>query len=446
MTIRRTLILLITLAAGALACSTPALGGAQTPTETPPPPSRTIVVRAVSGPVEVETADRQISEATVGQELGPDDQLRTYASGEAVLEVDNSTAIVVAENSTFVVRELSGGADQPINHFFLNVGAAFGFHTGDPLPEGASFEIDTPSGNAAIRGSAVGAAHGLPADDSAGEPAHARPVRQIGGTTRVTCAAGDCQATGGGNTSDLGPGDAVNISGSGSLGSVGPFTEQDKQAWRDAIEALNNAGLLPDFEPETDLTAAIPVVPDLTGLSIEDATALLLEAGFSGEVLEAKACENVDAGQVSAQDPAPGIEVEPGTVVGLVECTGPPGTGDVQATLRWSTTADLDLTITDPDGFDIYYDATNSPSGGELDVDANAYCEAPLSTSPVENIFWDFGEAPTGTYEVGVVYSLECQGEGPVEWSATVTVDGSTETYSGTISPGEFVTITTFSR
>ena len=46
-------------------------------------------------------------------------------------------------------------------------------------------------------------------------------------------------------------------------------------------------------------------------------------------------------------------------------------TGDVQVTLRWNTTDDLDLWVTDPFGDRVYYGNSQVASGGQLDVDAN---------------------------------------------------------------------------
>ena len=77
--------------------------------------------------------------------------------------------------------------------------------------------------------------------------------------------------------------------------------------------------------------------------------------------------------------------------------------GEVRFTLRWSTTADLDLYVTDPCGNTISFrDRTATCQGrtGTLDVDANAG-GSPLTSNPVENIVWPSG-APTGTYRVGV--------------------------------------------
>jgi uncharacterized protein YfaP (DUF2135 family) len=104
----------------------------------------------------------------------------------------------------------------------------------------------------------------------------------------------------------------------------------------------------------------------------------------------------------------------PGTVV--------LGTGDVQVTLRWEGEADLDLHVIDPSGEEIWFGNPQSDSGGILDVDANGACEA--LASPVENIYWPTGDAPTGLYSVEVVYYQSCGNSAPVDYEVTVTLDG----------------------
>lgn len=87
------------------------------------------------------------------------------------------------------------------------------------------------------------------------------------------------------------------------------------------------------------------------------------------------------------------------------------GTGDVQVTLRWQSTADLDLAVTDPSGETVGYFNRQVTSGGQLDVDSNANCET-LTTTPVENVFWPEGMSPDGDYTITVSYFDQCPGGG----------------------------------
>jgi hypothetical protein len=100
------------------------------------------------------------------------------------------------------------------------------------------------------------------------------------------------------------------------------------------------------------------------------------------------------------------------------------GTGDVQVTLRWSSTADLDLAVNDPAGGQIDFENRTSPSGGQLDVDSNADC-ATATTSPVENVFWPAGQAPDGEYRLTVTYYDVCGADtGPQNFELTFKVGG----------------------
>lgn len=75
-------------------------------------------------------------------------------------------------------------------------------------------------------------------------------------------------------------------------------------------------------------------------------------------------------------------------------------TGNVRITLRWADTADIDLSVTDPNGETVSYGSRSVSSGGTLDVDANAACDGVI-TSPAENIIWP-DTAPDGRYQVTV--------------------------------------------
>ena len=109
------------------------------------------------------------------------------------------------------------------------------------------------------------------------------------------------------------------------------------------------------------------------------------------------------------------------------------GTGDIQVTLRWTSTDDLDLAVTDPSGQVVTYFNPNIPSGGQLDVDANAACSGDGS-SPIENIFWPPSRAPQGNYSVEVNLFTRCGGgSGPIPFTLTLLVQGNTETLQGTV-------------
>ncbi|MDD4032056.1 MAG: hypothetical protein PHS48_02295 [Bacteroidales bacterium] len=110
------------------------------------------------------------------------------------------------------------------------------------------------------------------------------------------------------------------------------------------------------------------------------------------------------------------------------------GYGDVQVTLTWNNTADVDLYVYDPFGETIYWYNKVSESGGKLDVDdRNGY-------GP-ENIFWPSLQAPAGTYEV---YVHHYSGATPSNYTVLVNAFGRRKTYSGSISYKETVHIADF--
>jgi hypothetical protein len=112
------------------------------------------------------------------------------------------------------------------------------------------------------------------------------------------------------------------------------------------------------------------------------------------------------------------------------------GTGDVQVTLRWSSEADLDLAVVDPFGDQISFGTRTSPSGGELDRDANFPCVS-RADDPVENVFWPPGGAPAGAYRASVAYRMTCATPGSQTYDLIVRVRGTIVLQeTGTLEPG----------
>ncbi|MGK7889673.1 MAG: hypothetical protein AB4042_10090 [Leptolyngbyaceae cyanobacterium] len=116
------------------------------------------------------------------------------------------------------------------------------------------------------------------------------------------------------------------------------------------------------------------------------------------------------------------------------------GSGDVQVTLRWSTTDDLDLSVIGPDGVRVYWDNTGiGGTGGQLDRDDNAECIA-LADSPIENIFWPVGFAPEGEYIVEVELFQRCANEaGPIDFELQILTLGATDIIQGSIDDDDFL-------
>jgi hypothetical protein len=90
--------------------------------------------------------------------------------------------------------------------------------------------------------------------------------------------------------------------------------------------------------------------------------------------------------------------------------------GNVQVTVAWQSSSDIDLHVTDPNNEEVYYGHRNSVSGAVLDRDANAACNQ--SPPTVENVYW--GTQPmSGQYRIRVVAYDMC---GSPSTPATVSI------------------------
>ncbi|MEQ9440294.1 MAG: hypothetical protein RIG62_14665 [Cyclobacteriaceae bacterium] len=110
------------------------------------------------------------------------------------------------------------------------------------------------------------------------------------------------------------------------------------------------------------------------------------------------------------------------------------GGGDVQITLTWDNTSDMDLHVTEPNGERIYYDYPTSSSGGMLDVDD-------IDGYGPENIFWSQGQSPQGIYQVEVNHY---EGESAANFTVLVQSLGETRQYTGNLAPYETISVVTF--
>jgi hypothetical protein len=110
-------------------------------------------------------------------------------------------------------------------------------------------------------------------------------------------------------------------------------------------------------------------------------------------------------------------------------------TGDIQISLIWYNTNDIDLHVTPPSGDHIYYNRRVSRCRGVLDVDMNA--NGPESQEPVENVYWARGKAPRGKYTVAVHHYASHGAPDPTQYTVMVSVDGEIRIFSGELSYGD---------
>ncbi|MCL4236716.1 MAG: pre-peptidase C-terminal domain-containing protein [Anaerolineae bacterium] len=114
------------------------------------------------------------------------------------------------------------------------------------------------------------------------------------------------------------------------------------------------------------------------------------------------------------------------------------GSGGIVVELGWNAAVDLNLEVRDPVGGTAHRFRPGTPSGGVLDADINANCDAAIATNPTETIAWPAGTVPAGSYEIITYYSNVCSTGGPQLFTLNTTVNGETaQTLTGTLNPGQ---------
>jgi len=210
---------------------------------------RLITVKDVSGTVELSVDGSAASRVPqVGETLLPGMSIRTGGDGQIVLEQDDGTVMVIASNATFSVEVMQGSPANPITRFFLNAGRIFAFREGrEALPADASFEIETPEGIAAIRGSSMAVEYN-PAVSSGTVLHDARGKRvmqeEIDGPMTVICISGTCIVETAQGSITLYGGQWVEIDENGNFSEIRSLSQAEIDATFVACQAAQNAELL----------------------------------------------------------------------------------------------------------------------------------------------------------------------------------------------------------
>ena len=114
-----------------------------------------------------------------------------------------------------------------------------------------------------------------------------------------------------------------------------------------------------------------------------------------------------------------------------VEPAPEPSTGDVQILLEWNNYNDLDLHCVDPSGEEIYFSNRVSRTGGQLEIDMNAGGRE--NRNPIENIYWQTGQAPSGTYRIYINYYDKHDVTDETPYKITIIYGSKEEIFRGTI-------------
>jgi uncharacterized protein YfaP (DUF2135 family) len=117
-------------------------------------------------------------------------------------------------------------------------------------------------------------------------------------------------------------------------------------------------------------------------------------------------------------------------------------TGEIQISLMWDSTDDLDLHCWDPRGEHIFFENKRSRSGGHLDVDMNV--DQPFSPEPVENIYWPDDRAPQGRFRVRVHCYTQRSGRAPIKFKVVIKAGTAVKEFTGQVSEDELADVHEF--
>ncbi|MGB4739960.1 MAG: hypothetical protein WBH50_17320 [Fuerstiella sp.] len=172
-----------------------------------------------------------------------------------------------------------------------------------------------------------------------------------------------------------------------------------------ALSNLNSAPLEPlsaVFDGEGDSGEPLTILEELNAAEISGPLKTTLsDAASVDTALEVSASvqpANVDWAKFGSSEAsqASGLGAIEANIQGRVGKAGG-RSGEVQFSLSWHSTNDVDLHVIAPSGEHISYQHRRSVCTGELDVDMNVQ---PESTEPVENVRWLKGTAPNGRYTI----------------------------------------------
>lgn len=97
--------------------------------------------------------------------------------------------------------------------------------------------------------------------------------------------------------------------------------------------------------------------------------------------------------------------------------------GSVAVSLQWSTNADIQLLVRDPQGNTLFNDRTSIASGGQLISNGNLNCTV-AQGSPLLYAYWPEGRLQAGPYEIEVQYRSQCNDNRPVRVALNVIAGG----------------------
>jgi len=134
---------------------------------------------------------------------------------------------------------------------------------------------------------------------------------------------------------------------------------------------------------------------------------------YTGDINNLPINDGVSNAPMTTTGDNPTLPLPPATHNGQYVITGAAPNNstsyDMEFTLHWNTTANLDLRVTGPDGYTIVPGAPPSPTGGYFQqaVGANENCQT-AEGAALEVITWDKGTAPSGLYQIQAEHVNDC--------------------------------------
>ncbi|MEX1208975.1 MAG: FecR family protein [Acidimicrobiia bacterium] len=370
-------------------------------------------LRIHGGTVEVDADGAgTFAAGTEGQILAEGATVRTGSDGRASidwpdgsvtrLDFDTSLRISALERGSGVIASTVIEGEQKTGNTYSRVV--------DITETGNRFAIDTPTASAAVQGTTW-----------------AVLVNPDGSTSIVVTEGAVLVTTSSGEEVLVEAGSTVTISEDGSV--TGPMPTPDDLLNSDWIVFNDDCDTTGECTTEFNAGGieAIELLPSEAAINLGESQTYsaqgLDEAGNpTGEVaatfdLDGVPCDGAVCTPTAAGDYTVTATFGDHQATGTLAVLTP---GDVQVTLDWGAVVDLDLWVTDPAGETVNWQNTESASGGVLDRDAFADCEA--SDIPPENTVWTAG-APSGEYTV-TVHVFDICGLDSTDFVLTVRVGG----------------------
>ncbi|MBI3158074.1 MAG: DUF3048 C-terminal domain-containing protein [Chloroflexi bacterium] len=211
------LIALTALAAIMAACTLPGAGGEATGGDTAPteaagaPALPAATLGDLSGDVQARpSAADGFSPAQLGTAVNPGGSVKTGDDGRARLDFEDGTTVRVTPLSVFTLTAIETEEGDLLKKIQLEAGKLF------IILGGGSLEVDTPSGQASVRGSYMGVSY---------DPGT--------GIATMTCLEGTCTLQTDAGEITLGPGESAEVSDIDSPPEEGVMDTEDVQEWLD---------------------------------------------------------------------------------------------------------------------------------------------------------------------------------------------------------------------